>query len=196
MEQALKHPNWSMGKKITIDSATMMNKGLEIIEAKWLFDVSPDDIDVVVHRQSIIHSLVEFTDGAMLAQMGEPDMRVPISYALNYPNREIYNSEPFNFIKNSNLTFNEPDEDTFKCLKLAKTALKVGGTMSAFMNGANEMAVELFLNRKIGFLDIADIIESAMCEYKPIFNYSIEDVYVADKTARELVLKKSEEYKQ
>ncbi len=193
VEDALKHPNWSMGKKITIDSATMMNKGLEIIEAKWLFDMTPDKIDVVVHRQSIIHSMVEYTDGAILAQIGEPDMRVPISCALNYPSREIYNSQPFDFIKNSTLTFDLPDEKTFKCLKLAKDALRIGGTMTAFLNGANEAAVQLFLDEKIKFLDIGNIIEKALSEYKPVFDYTIDDVYLADKVSREAVYRLSKE---
>ncbi len=192
VSDALKHPNWSMGRKITIDSATMMNKGLEIIEAKWLFDMPVENIDVVVHRQSIIHSMVEYTDGAILAQMGEPDMRVPISCALNYPNREITESEPFDFIKNSGLTFEKPDEDTFKCLRLAKEAIKTGGTMTAFLNGANEMAVKLFLDKKIKFLDIGNIIERVISEYKTIQNYSLNDVYEADEIAREAVLKLSE----
>lgn len=193
LEDALKHPNWSMGQKITVDSATMMNKGLEVIEARWLFDMPIDKIDVVVHRQSIIHSMVEYTDGAILAQMGEPDMRVPISVALNYPEREITEIEPFDFIKNSTLTFDEPDEETFKCLKLAKDALKIGGTMTAFLNGANEMAVQLFLEKKINFLDIGNIIEVALSEYKPVYDYTLQDVYDADKLSREIVSKKSEE---
>lgn len=188
-EDALKHPNWSMGQKITIDSATLMNKGLEFIEAKWLFDVDCDKIDILVHRQSVIHSMVEYTDGAVIAQLGEPDMRVPISVAINYPEREIIKDyKPFDFIKNSNLTFALPDEETFKCLKLAKEAIAAGGTMPAYLNGANEMAVELFLKKKISFTDIGDIIEESMKKYSVIDNYNLCDVFDADKSARENVL--------
>ncbi len=188
-EDALKHPNWSMGQKITIDSATLMNKGLEFIEAKWLFDVDTDKIDILVHRQSVIHSMVEFSDGAIIAQLGEPDMRVPISVAINYPEREIIKDyKPFDFIKNNNLTFAMPDEDTFKCLKLAKKAIGIGGTLPAYLNGANEMAVELFLKKKISFTDIGDIIEESMKICNVIDDYILEDVFNADKSARENVL--------
>lgn len=186
---ALKHPNWSMGQKITIDSATLMNKGLEFIEAKWLFDVPTDKIDILVHRQSVIHSMVEYTDGAVIAQLGEPDMRVPISVAINYPEREnIKEYKPFDFIKNSNLTFELPDENTFKCLKLAKEAIAVGGTQPAYLNGANEMAVELFLKNKISFTDIGDIIEESIKKNIVVDDYNLEDVFNADKKARENVL--------
>ena len=186
---ALKHPNWSMGQKITIDSATLMNKGLEFIEAKWLFDVPTDKIDILVHRQSVIHSMVEYTDGAVIAQLGEPDMRVPISVAINYPEREnIKGYKPFDFIKNGNLTFELPDEDTFKCLKLAKEAIAVGGTQPAYLNGANEMAVELFLKNKISFTDIGDIIEESIKKNIVIDDYNLEDVFNADKMARGNVL--------
>ena len=188
-EDALKHPNWSMGQKITIDSATLMNKGLEFIEAKWLFDVPTDKIDILVHRQSVIHSMVEFSDGAVIAQLGEPDMRVPISVAINYPEREIIKDyKPFDFIKNNNLTFALPDEDTFKCLKLAKHSISVGGTLPAYLNGANEMAVELFLKKKISFTDIGDIIEESMKKCNVVENYTLYDVFDADKSARENVL--------
>lgn len=188
-EDALKHPNWSMGQKITIDSATLMNKGLEFIEAKWLFDVPTDKIDIVVHRQSVIHSMVEYADGAIIAQLGEPDMRVPISVAMNYPEREIIKDyKPFDFIMNSNLTFEVPDEDTFKCLKLAKNAIKTGGTQPAYLNGANEMAVELFLKKKISFTDIGDIIEESLKKNNGIDDYNLNDVFNADKSARENVL--------
>lgn len=188
-EDALKHPNWSMGQKITIDSATLMNKGLEFIEAKWLFDVPTDKIDIVVHRQSVIHSMVEYADGAIIAQLGEPDMRVPISVAMNYPEREIIKDyKPFDFIMNSNLTFEVPDEDTFKCLKLAKNAIKTGGTQPAYLNGANEMAVELFLKKKISFTDIGDIIEESLKKNNVIDDYNLNDVFNADKSARENVL--------
>ena len=184
-EQALKHPNWSMGRKITIDSATLMNKGLEVIEAKWLFGVDVADIDVLVHRESIIHSMVQFTDNSVLAQLGLPDMCGPISYALYYPEREaISDAEELDLAKLASLTFGKPDEETFKCLKLAKKAIEIGGTMPAYMNGANEMAVELFLNNKIEFLQIGDIIEKAMLSYKPRYEYNLDDVKNADVTAR------------
>ena len=187
-KQALKHPNWSMGRKITIDSATLMNKGLEIIEAKWLFDVDLSDIDVLVHKESIIHSMVQFTDNSVLAQLGLPDMCGPISYALNYPNREkCIDSEELDLSALGSLSFGKPDENTFKCLKLAKEAINTGGTMPAFMNGANEVAVELFLDEKIAFLEIADIIEDAMKSYKPEYNYDLKDVTNADIIARNIV---------
>ncbi|MBQ2897364.1 MAG: 1-deoxy-D-xylulose-5-phosphate reductoisomerase [Clostridia bacterium] len=188
VSDALNHPNWSMGSKITIDSATLMNKGLEFIEAKWLFDVEPEKIDIVVHKQSIIHSMVEFTDGSILAQMGKPDMRTPISVALNYPDREVLNSSPLDFSKLSALTFDKPDYITFKCLSLAIDTAKIGGTAPAFLNGANEAAVELFLNDKIGFLDIGDCIEEAIKSYKSITNYTLSDILTADKQAREKIL--------
>ena len=188
VKDALNHPNWSMGSKITIDSATLMNKGLEFIEAKWLFDVDTDNIDIVVHRQSIIHSMVEFSDGSIMAQMGKPDMRTPISVALNYPDREYLNQEPLDFSTLKSLTFDKPDYSTFKCLPLAIKAIKQGGTMPAFLNGANEAAVALFLEEKIRFLDIADLIEQAMSKYESIADYTIEDVLEADKKAREIIL--------
>lgn len=184
---ALNHPNWSMGSKITIDSATLMNKGLEFIEAKWLFGVKPEEIDIIVHRQSIIHSMVEFTDGSVLAQMGKPDMRTPISVALNYPDREVLDCEPLDFSSLNSLTFDKPDYDTFKCLNLAIEAIKVGGTVPAYLNGANETAVELFLNGKIGFLDIGDCIEEAIKSYTPVYDYNIKDILTADKQARERI---------
>lgn len=186
--QALKHPNWSMGNKITIDSATMMNKGLEIIEAKWLFDVKQEQIDVVVHRESIIHSMIELTDGSILAQMGEPDMRTPISVALNYPEREQANLQSFDFMKHPQLSFYPPDEETFSCLRLARKALQIGGTMPCFLNGANEAAVDLFLNGKIGFLDIPMLIEQAMQTHCSIETYTLSDIQETDKQAREAVL--------
>lgn len=188
LKDALNHPNWSMGNKITIDSATLMNKGLEFIEAKWLFDVDIDKIDIIVHRQSIIHSMVEFTDGSVIAQMGKPDMRTPISVALNYPDREILSQESLDFSTLSSLTFNKPDYGTFKCLPLAIDAIKAGGTAPAYLNGANEAAVALFLNEKIGFLDIADIIGEAMNKHNNVVNYSLDDVLNADKSARKAVM--------
>lgn len=188
LKDALKHPNWSMGQKITIDSATMMNKGLEIIEAKWLFDMELDDIEVVVHRESIIHSMVKLSDGSILAQMGEPDMKLPISVALYYPEREIIKNTNFDFLKHPNLSFYNPDEDTFSCLKLAKQALNAGGTMPCFLNGANEAAVALFLEEKIKFTDIPELISNAMKNHTPIINYTLDDIVKTDLSAREIIL--------
>ena len=183
-EDALKHPNWSMGKKVTIDSASLMNKGLEVIEAKWLFGVDVEDIEVLIHPQCIVHSAVEYEDGAVIAQMGEPDMKVPIQYALTYPKR-VKNSFPkIDFAQRNSLTFEKPDMDTFKCLSLAYRAIKTGGTMPTVMNGANEMAVAAFLENKIGFLDIADIIEKTMMSYNVKYDYTVEDLVEADKWAR------------
>ncbi len=187
VQDALNHPNWSMGSKITIDSATLMNKGLEFIEAKWLFDVAPENIDIIVHRQSVIHSMVEFTDGSVLAQMGKPDMRTPISVALNYPEREIYNSQPVDFTEFGSLTFDKPDYNTFKCLSLAIESLNSGGTAPAFLNGANEAAVSLFLTGEIGFLDIGNLIADAMKLHKNTFDYDLNDVLLADKNARDTI---------
>lgn len=160
--QALKHPNWDMGAKITIDSATMMNKGLEVIEAKWLFGVNADQIQVVVHPQSIIHSMIQFTDGSIKAQMGLPDMKLPIQYALSFPDRWPSDFERFDFTKYPNLTFEQPDFKKFECLGLAYEALRQGGNVPAIINAANEIAVDAFLNDKIGFLDIAKMVEKAM----------------------------------
>lgn len=189
VEQALKHPNWSMGQKITIDSATLVNKGLEIIEAKWLFDVEEENIEVIVHPQSIVHSMVRFADGAVIAQLGLADMRIPIAYAICYPDRESYVYEQLDFRKYSQLTFFEPDTKTFKALELARRALREGGMMSAVFNGADEIAVELFLKGKIGFLDIADVIEDAMNTYNNKSAKCLQDVYEADLWAREHVRK-------
>ncbi len=183
---ALKHPNWSMGAKITIDSATLMNKGLEVLEAKSLFGVSLSKVDVLVHRQSIVHSMVEFSDNAVIAQLGVPDMKLPIQYALTYPERLSMSGNRLNLTKTP-LTFEEPDTDTFKCLKLAYKAGQVGGTMPTVLNGANEAAVDLFLNGKIKFLDIADIIEMALRAHKNIENPGISDILEADSWAREYV---------
>ena len=185
---ALNHPTWHMGKKVTIDSSTLMNKGLEVIEAKWLFNVPVEDIEVLIHPQSIMHSAVEYEDGAVIAEMGEPDMRVPIQYALTYPKR-VKNSFPkIDFAKRASMTFQKPDMDTFKCLGLAYKAVGIGGTMSAAMNGANEPAVKAFLDGKIGFLDIADIIEKTMNSYNVKYNYTVEDLLNADKWARNAAL--------
>lgn len=189
VSQALKHPNWSMGQKITIDSATLVNKGLEVIEARWLFDVEAENIEVLVHPQSIVHSMVRFVDGAVIAQLGLADMRIPIAYAITYPDRESYVYEQLDFTKHNELTFFEPDTDTFKALKLAYRALKEGGMMSAVFNGADEIAVELFLKEKIGFLDIADVIEDAMNAYNNKSAKCLADIYEADLWAREYVKK-------
>lgn len=185
-KDALKHPNWSMGSKITIDSATLMNKGLEMIEAKWLFGVDIHNVMPVIHRQSIIHSAVEFVDGSVIAQMGMPDMRLPISYALNYPKRVKSVSKPMNIFEIGNLTFDKPDTDTFRCLSLAVEAAEMGMTVPAAMNGANEAAVDLFLNGKIGFMQIAEAVEAAMRNHK-CENVSIDTILKADKEARDFV---------
>jgi 1-deoxy-D-xylulose-5-phosphate reductoisomerase len=174
-EQALKHPNWTMGAKITIDSATLMNKGLEVIEAKWLFNLKPEQIDVIVHPQSIIHSLVQFEDGSMKAQMGLPDMKLPIQYALTYPYRFSSKSPRFSFLDYPNLTFEKPDLDTFKNLKLAYEALEKGGNLACILNAANEVAVDAFLKDKIKFLDIADINEKCVKSVPFIQHPTYED---------------------
>lgn len=181
---ALAHPNWSMGKKITIDSATLMNKGLEVMEAKWLFDIDVDQIEVLIHPQSIVHSAVEYEDGAIIAQMGEPDMRVPIQYALTYPKR-VKNPFPrIDFARRCNLTFDKPDMDTFKCLSLAYRALKTGGTLPAVLNGANEVAVARFLKGEISFLQIPELIEQTMDAYTVKYEYTLEDLLEADRWAK------------
>ena len=188
---ALKHPNWSMGNKITIDSATLMNKGLEVMEAKWLFGVDVDQIEVLVHPQSIVHSAVEYEDGAILAQLGEPDMRVPIQYALTYPKR-VKNPFPrVDFTQRNNLTFDKPDMETFKCLSLAYRALKTGGTLPAVLNGANEVAVARFLKGDIGFLDIPELIEQTMDAYTVKYEYTLEDLLEADAWAKDYAAKVS-----
>ena len=162
LEEALAHPNWSMGSKITIDSATMMNKGLEVIEAKWLFDIDINDIRVVVHPQSIIHSMVEFNDSSVIAQLGLPDMKLPIQYALYYPERKLNQFKRLDLAKMAKLTFEDPDLKTFKCLALAYKALEIGKSMPVVLNAANELAVKLFLGKKITFLEISQVIEFAM----------------------------------
>lgn len=176
VEDALKHPNWSMGRKITIDSATLVNKGLEVMEAKWLFDVSLEQIEVIVHPQSVIHSMVEFVDGGIIAQLGAPDMKLPIQYALFYPDRRILHGERVDFAKLSQLTFEKPDTDTFKGLALAYEASKIGGSMPTVYNAANEKAVAKFLNREITFLEITDSIETCMREHKVVQNPTIEEI--------------------
>ena len=186
-EQALKHPNWSMGSKITIDSATLMNKGLELIEAVWLFDVKPSDIQIVVHRQSIIHSMVEFADNSVIAQLGSPDMRIPIQYSLTYPERMESNASPLDFFTVKDFTFAPADDDTFLCLKAAKEAIAKGGLYPCAVNGANERAVELFLQDKISFLDIGKAVYGIIDKFDFADDYTIDDVFEADKKAREYV---------
>jgi len=187
VEQALNHPNWSMGAKITIDSASMMNKGLEIIEAARLFDVSGDDIDVVVHRESIIHSLVEYTDNSVIAQLGVPDMRIPIQYAITYPSRFESPVAELSLAEIGKMTFFEPDYETFKCLNACKTALKMGGAATAIANGANEEANMLFRNGKIKFLDIGELVCGAVESVKNFVPSSVDDVIRADSLARQYV---------
>ena len=188
-EDALKHPNWSMGAKITVDSATLMNKGLEFIEAMHLYQMPPEKISIVVHRESIIHSLVEYCDNAMIAQMGVPDMKLPIQYALTYPKRVASAATtPYDIWNSGALTFGAPDPDTFRCLDLALRAARTGGTAGAILNGANEAAVAQFLDGKIGFLDIAEKVEQAMEKVPVIQNPSLLDVLQADAAAREAAL--------
>lgn len=184
-EAALRHPNWDMGTKITIDSATLMNKGLEVLEASQLFGVTVDKIDVLVHRQSIIHSMIELTDGAVLAQLGIPDMKLPIQYALTYPERQMMQDNELNLAQVGTLTFEEPDRETFRCLSLAYEAAKIGHTMPCVLNGANEVAVALFLQKKIGFLEIAEVIESVMQAHEVVKNPSLSDILAADSWSRE-----------
>lgn len=188
IEQALNHPNWSMGAKITVDSATMMNKGLEIIEASRLFDVSGDDIDVVVHRESIIHSMIEYSDNSVIAQLGLPDMRIPIQYAVTYPERYPSPVGELNLSQIGKLTFFEPDYDTFKCLNACKKALSMGGAATAIANGANEEANMLFRQGKISFLDIGELVSGAVDNIKNYEPKTVEDVLSADKLARQYVL--------
>ena len=185
---ALNHPNWSMGAKITIDSATMMNKGLEIIEAAWLFDLPPSKIDVVIHRQSVIHSLVEYNDYSTIAQLGVPDMHIPIQYALTYPDRYECPVKQLSLTDYKTLTFEEPDYETFVCLKTARRAFEMGNAAACIANSANEEAVALFLQEKIKFLDIGRLVSSAVEEIKGESDASVEAILQADKTAREFVL--------
>jgi 1-deoxy-D-xylulose-5-phosphate reductoisomerase len=187
LEDALKHPNWSMGRKITIDSSTMVNKGLEVMEAQWLFDVPADKVQVVVQPQSVIHSMVEFVDGGIMAQLGSPDMRLPIQYALYYPHRRPLNTERLNFYKLSKITFEAPDMDTFVGLKLAYEASGQGGNIPTAYNAANELAVSKFIDRKIGYLDITDIIEYAMNEVKFIDNPTVDEILDTESTVYELI---------
>ena len=184
VEQALKHPNWKMGDKITIDSATLMNKGLEVVEARWLFDIPASKIEVVVHRESIIHSLVEYQDRSVIAQLGLPDMRTPIAYAMNYPERVPLDLPSLNLAQIGTLTFFDPDHDRFPCLGFGYEALRVGGTMPAVLNAANEVAVQAFLDRKIGFLGIADTIRRTMDAHKPVEVSTLEDALGTDTWSR------------
>jgi 1-deoxy-D-xylulose-5-phosphate reductoisomerase len=183
-KDALKHPNWSMGAKITIDSATLMNKGLEFIEAMRLYEMPPEKISILVHRQSIVHSLVEYTDNAVLAQLGAPDMRLPIQYALTYPARTIPVAEPLNLLTCPPLTFEEADPDTFRCLKIALNTARIPGAACAIMNGANEEAVAAFLADRIGFLDIADLVENALVQVPNVEQPTLEDILAVDAAAR------------
>jgi len=185
--QALKHPNWSMGAKITIDSASMMNKGLELIEAVWLFDVLPKDVDIVVHRQSIVHSLIEFVDNSVIAQLGVPDMRIPIQYALTYPQRFESPVKQLRLEDWQTLTFDKPDYETFECINICRAAIELGGLCTAAVNSANEMANELFREGKIGFLDIARLVANALDNCVRVQDYSLEDVLETDRWAREFV---------
>ena len=183
-EDALKHPNWNMGKKITIDSATLVNKGLEVMEASWLFGVDTDRICVTIHPQSVLHSAVEYADGAVIGQMGTPDMKLPINYALFYPDRMPMNARKLDLFSVSALTFEKPDTDTFRGLALAMVAAKTGGTMPTVFNAANEEAVARFLDHKIGFLDIYDDIEKAMRDHKVIPDPTVDEILEAEKNAR------------
>ncbi len=192
LEQALNHPNWSMGKKITIDSATLMNKGLEVIEAHWLFNCDYDNIQVVVHPQSIIHSMVEYKDGAIIAELGSADMRLPIQYALNYTERKKEVAKSIDFYEISKLTFEKPDMDTFKCIKIAFEVGKKGGLFPTVLNGANEVAVQLFLDRKIKFLEIAEIIEKTIKEFQDECKkeLNLDNIIALDKKVRDYVINK------
>lgn len=187
---ALKHPSWVMGSKITIDSATLMNKGLEVIEAVWLFDVEPRAIDVVVHRESIVHSMIQYKDNSVIAQMGLPDMRIPIQYAITYPQRTESLVEDLDFCKIGSLSFLEPDNKTFKGITICRKAIELGGTAPAIVNGANEEAVKFFLEDKISFLDIANLVEEALEKIKMQKNVSLETILDADHEARNFVFDK------
>lgn len=186
-EQALKHPNWSMGAKITVDSATLMNKGLELIEACWLFDQKPEDVEIVVHRESVIHSLVEYEDNAVMAQLGVPDMKLPIQYALTYPKRIACDTGRLSLTQYGKLTFAEPDENTFVCLAACKEAMRRGGLYPTIVNGANEQAVALFLEGKIKFLDIGRLVMDSLTLKYDMDDFDVSDILSADLLAREFV---------
>ncbi len=185
--QALKHPNWSMGSKITIDSATMMNKGLELIEAVWLFDVKPDDIEIVVHRESVVHSLIEYVDNSVIAQLGVPDMRIPIQYALTYPERFESPVKELSLTDYGKLTFYKPDYDTFRCINLCREAIKRGGLYPAAANSANEEANLLFRQGKIKFPDVASLVEQALSREYKAGAYELADVLETDRRVRAFV---------
>lgn len=187
LSDALKHPNWEMGKKITIDSATLMNKGLEFIEAMWLFDVTPDQIEILVHRQSVVHSAVEYEDFSVIAQLGVPDMKIPIQYALTYPERYACPTKRLSLTDYATLTFAKPDYETFDCLSSCIKAVKIGGTMPAMVNAANEEAVALFLDEKIEFYRIGEIVKSVFDNFEADKINSVDDILVADKRARDYV---------
>ncbi|MGN0658379.1 MAG: 1-deoxy-D-xylulose-5-phosphate reductoisomerase [Emergencia sp.] len=190
LEQALNHPKWNMGKKITIDSATMMNKGLEVIEARWLFDVPLSDIQILVHPQSIVHSAVEFEDSSVIAQMGLPDMRIPISVALGYPDRLVYEDGGLDFFKEgANLTFERPDTEVFGCIRLAYQASEAGGSYPVALNAANEVLVDQFLKGKIGFTDIEKGIDEILQKHDPAYNLGLNDIIDIDRQVREEVLR-------
>ncbi len=189
VEDALKHPNWAMGRKITIDSSTLVNKGLEVMEAKWLFGVELEQIQVVVHPQSIIHSMVQYVDGAVIAQLGTPDMKLPIQYALFYPDRRPMHGKKLDFYELGSISFEKPDMETFTGLKLALSAMKKGGSMPTVYNAANEKAVSLFLNRKITYLQIPELIEEAMDQHKVIPDPSVEQILETEKQVYEFLNK-------
>jgi 1-deoxy-D-xylulose-5-phosphate reductoisomerase len=188
-EDALKHPTWNMGGKITIDCASLMNKGLEVIEAKWLYDMSYDDIDVVVHPQSIIHSMVKYRDGSVIAQLGNPTMKLPIQYALTYPSRVVSTVKPLDLSEIGTLTFEKPDTERFPCLRLAYEAGRTGGTLPAAMNAANEAAVALFFKGKIGFSEISKTVEKAMTSHKTIYTPTAEEILAVSNETYEKVFK-------
>lgn len=187
VEDALKHPNWAMGRKITIDSSTLVNKGLEVMEAKWLFGVDLDQIQVVVHPQSIIHSMVEYVDGAIIAQLGTPDMKLPIQYALFYPDRRPMEGKRVDFFELGQITFEKPDIETFTGLKLAYRAMRTGGSLPTVYNAANEKAVSLFLDRKIGYLQIPELIEASMDQHKVITDPSVEQILETERQVYEFI---------
>lgn len=187
VEDALKHPNWSMGRKITIDSSTLVNKGLEVMEAKWLFGVEPEQIQVVVHPQSIIHSMVEYVDGAVIAQLGIPDMKLPIQYALFYPDRRVMNEKKLDFFELQNMTFEKPDTETFYGLNLAYEALRSGGNVPTVYNAANEKAVALFLDKKISYLQIPEMIERSMSKIAKIENPNVEQILETENRVYEYI---------
>ena len=187
MEDALRHPNWAMGRKITIDSSTLVNKGLEMMEAKWLFGVEPGDIQIVVQPKSIIHSMVEFVDGAVMAQLGTPDMKLPIQYALYYPQRRYLPGERLDFWKLTEITFEKPDMETFSGLRLAFDAAAAGGSMPTVYNAANERAVSKFLNRKIAYLEIPEIIEASMEAHKVTANPTVEQILETEQAVYEFI---------